>query len=68
METTLQIQGMTCQHCQRAVHDALSQVAGVTEVRVDLENHTAQVVGLADLNQLREAIEEEGFVLLPAAE
>ena len=68
METTFKIEGMTCQHCQGAIHRALSQVPGVTEVRIDLEKHLGWVQGSADLEQLREAVEEAGFDLLPAAE
>lgn len=34
--TTLQVSGMTCEHCVAAVSRELSAVDGVTDVRVDL--------------------------------
>ena len=36
MKTTLHIEGMMCQHCQKHVHDALAAMDGVTDVTVDL--------------------------------
>ncbi|MBN9419577.1 hypothetical protein ABS71_17995 [bacterium SCN 62-11] len=66
MEQTLHIEGMTCQHCQQAAQRALSQVAGVEHVQVDLATRSALVRGAADWKQLQEAVEEAGFTLLPA--
>ncbi|MBT9583764.1 heavy-metal-associated domain-containing protein [bacterium] len=61
MEIELKIEGMTCQHCQRAVLQALQQVAGVASVEVDLEQKKARVTGIASLDHLRQAVEEEGY-------
>lgn len=33
---TLQVQGMSCGHCVRAVEDALSQVEGATVEKVEI--------------------------------
>jgi copper chaperone len=33
---TYEVTGMTCEHCSRAVSEELRNLAGVTEVRVDL--------------------------------
>ena len=63
METTLKIEGMTCGHCQKAVHQALLQVVGVESVQVDLEAKQARVSGNADREAMRQALEEEGFSL-----
>jgi copper chaperone len=35
--TTLQVTGMTCGHCEKAVKTALLNVVGVTEVSVSLK-------------------------------
>ncbi|WP_301860064.1 heavy metal translocating P-type ATPase [uncultured Megasphaera sp.] len=43
MKTTLKIEGMMCQHCQKHVHDALAGMDGVTDVVVDLEGKKADV-------------------------
>lgn len=59
----LQIEGMSCQHCQRAVQEALGSVPGVVSVDVNLENGSANVEGDADLRALRAALEEAGYSL-----
>jgi copper chaperone len=59
--TELKITGMTCGHCKSAVENALHSVGGVSDVRVDLANGTAQVDGDADVAALVAAVEEEGY-------
>lgn len=60
--TTLTIQGMTCQHCVKAVKTALAQVTGVKRVLdVDLETGRAQVEGTAKAPDLIHAVKEEGY-------
>lgn len=61
MTNTLQISGMTCQHCVRAVTNALQGVAGVDNVSVDLGAGHARVEGLADPTSLLRAVENEGY-------
>ena len=63
MEIELKIEGMTCQHCQRAVLQALQQVAGVASAEEDLEQKKARVTGSATLDDLRQAVEDEGYSL-----
>ena len=43
MQKTLRIEGMACGHCSARVDKALGAVAGVREVKVDLEAKTAAV-------------------------
>ena len=43
MKTVLKIEGMMCQHCVAHVTKALSAVAGVTTVEVNLKKKTATV-------------------------
>ena len=45
MEKTYQIEGMKCEGCAKTVQETLTQVAGVTEVTVDLNQKTATVMG-----------------------
>ena len=56
------VPGMHCGHCERAVTEELSGVAGVESVDVDLETKLVTVVG-SDLDdaQLRAAIDEAGY-------
>ena len=62
--TTLKVQGMTCQHCVKAIEKSVGKLAGVTEVAVNLAN--AQVDVHFDERQSDEAaikavIQEEGY-------
>ena len=41
---TISIEGMSCEHCVRAVKDALSSQSGVKSVDVSLEEKNARVV------------------------
>lgn len=60
--TKLNIQGMSCQHCVSAVHQALTEVEGVEQVvSVDLDAGSAEVKGNADTAALIAAVEEEGY-------
>ncbi|MES1925616.1 cation transporter [Salinisphaera sp. T31B1] len=60
--TTIHIQGMSCQHCVKAVDQALASVAGVERVvRVDLDAGLAQVEGSAETAELIAAVEDEGY-------
>lgn len=59
--TKLNIEGMTCDHCQSAVKSALESVQGVQGAEVDLQNEVATVEGSADTDKLIAAVEEEGY-------
>lgn len=57
----LNIEGMTCTHCQAAVKRALESVPASGEVTVDLERGTASVAGDPDISVLIAAVREEGY-------
>lgn len=58
----LAITGMTCDHCVRAITNAVEDVDGVTSATVDLASNSAKVEGGAiDIKKILEAIEEEGY-------
>lgn len=59
--TKLNVEGMTCGHCQSAVKGALESVDGVQNAEVDLQNGLATVQGDADPERLITAVEEEGY-------
>jgi copper chaperone len=64
--TTLNIGGMSCEHCVKAVTQALSAVPGISGVKVDLKAGTAafQCDGSdAALAAARAAVEEEGYTV-----
>ena len=58
---TITIEGMHCQHCVKAVTEALQAVEGVSSVVVSLEAKNAVVEGTAANEALREAVEDIGF-------
>ena len=62
---TYQVIGMTCDHCVRAVTTELIMVEGVRSVDVDLAQGAVTVTsdGPLDREEVREAIDEAGYVL-----
>lgn len=58
----MKIDGMTCDHCVRAVTEAITGVAGVTDASVDLDAGAASLTGEGvDLEAVVAAITEEGY-------
>ena len=66
VKAELKIEGMMCQHCQKHVHDALSKMAGVVSVEVDLEKKTALVESDREISvdDFRAVIAEAGYELV----
>ena len=64
MKKTIHVLGMSCGHCVKAVHDALSNKNGVYSAEVDLERSIAEVEfdeTMVSLDELISEIEEVGF-------
>jgi copper ion binding protein len=64
MQETLSysVGGMSCEHCRRAVHDAVAGLDGVTAVVVDLDTGRVDVSGDAiDDDTVRAAIDDAGY-------
>jgi copper chaperone CopZ len=56
------VPGMHCAHCEAAVREEISAVAGVASVTVDLETKRVEVTGdELDDAAIRAAIEEAGY-------
>lgn len=60
----LNVEGMTCAHCERAVQKAVAALGGTA--KVDLAAGTVQVSGTDDVAAVRRAIEEEGYKVTEA--
>ncbi|WLR61857.1 copper chaperone CopZ [Guptibacillus hwajinpoensis] len=63
-QTTLKIEGMTCDHCKAAVTTALKELEGVSEVNVNVEEGTAKVsynASSVSVLEMNEAVEEQGY-------
>ena len=69
MNTTIKVDGMTCDHCVHAVTTELTALPSVTDVVVDLHAGEASTVTitsdapLAD-DDVRAAIDEAGYVVV----
>ncbi len=57
----LKVTGMTCDHCVRAVTQAVRAVPGAGDVAVDLEAGRVRVQGNPEADAVRAAIIEEGY-------
>ncbi|WP_431944721.1 heavy-metal-associated domain-containing protein [Micromonospora marina] len=68
METTYQVNGMTCGHCVNSVSAELSALPGVTDVQVDLAGGRVTVTSRnpLDVDAVRAAVDEAGYDLVGA--
>ena len=59
---TYRVSAMSCGHCERAVSEELTAIAGVDSVAVDLDSKLVRVTGEPlDDAALRSAIAEAGY-------
>lgn len=60
---TIKIKGMSCNHCVMAVTKALSEIEGISNVKVDLKNNEAMFdeEKPVDMALIRERIEKAGY-------
>jgi len=61
MSQTITVEGMSCEHCEASVSDALESVAGVTAATADREAAQATVEGEAATDDLLAAVDEAGY-------
>ncbi|MFB6108833.1 MAG: heavy-metal-associated domain-containing protein [Haloplanus sp.] len=59
--TKITVEGMSCEHCEETVTDALGGVDGVTDVAVGRAAERATVDGDADADSLVRAVEDAGY-------
>ena len=61
--STYRVEGMTCDHCVRAVRAEVAEVPGVTDVTVDLAGKSVTVSseGEIDAAAVKAAVEEAGY-------
>lgn len=59
--TTITVEGMSCEHCEQTVEEALRNVGGVADATADREAEQASVDGDADVTALVEAVEDAGY-------
>ena len=64
---TLDVQGMSCDHCKMAVTKAVSELEGVRSVEVSLESNSVSVEfdeTRLQLETISQAIEDQGYDVL----
>ena len=63
--TTLKVPDMTCGHCKMTVTTALSGLAGVSRVDVDLASKDVRVThdGTVDLAEIKRTVEAAGYTV-----
>jgi copper chaperone len=63
MQQQFDVQGMTCQHCVRAVTQAIKQIDPAAEVQVDLAAAKVSVDSTLARDRIAAAIQEEGYTV-----
>jgi copper chaperone len=61
---TLNVTGMSCGHCVKAVEQSVGKLEGITSVSVDLESSSVEVNFESDkvnIKQIKDAIEDQGY-------
>lgn len=61
---TIQVEGMSCQHCVKAVEGALTALNGVENAKVSLEKGSVEVhfdSGKVNRETMKAAIEGQGY-------
>ncbi len=62
-KTTLTIEGMHCEMCVRRVERALMKLKGVENITTDLKNKTTTIGGWPNSAEMKEALEDLGFIV-----
>ena len=62
-DMNLNVQGMTCEHCVKAVTRAIEKVEGVESVKVDLETGIASIEGEPDVKKITDKVQELGYTV-----
>ena len=64
---TLNVEGMTCDHCVQTIKEAVNNLVGISRVAVDLENKQVAVEydkALVKLDSITDKIVEIGFEVI----
>lgn len=63
-KVTLNVKGMSCNHCVKAVEGSVGALNGVSSVKVDLKDAKVNVEfnpNEVSLNQIKETIDDQGY-------
>ena len=67
MITTVAVEGMTCQHCVRAVFTALAAVSGIDRAEVSIGSARVEHDGSVTVDQIQSGTITPLVVVLPPA-
>lgn len=59
--TTITVEGMSCEHCEQTVEEALTDLPGVVDATADRDADRASIDGDADVSELVGAVEDAGY-------
>ena len=62
--TVLNVPDISCEHCERTITNALTPVAGIREVRVDIPGrqvHVAYDAAAVDVDKMKAILQEEEY-------
>jgi copper chaperone len=63
-KVTLNVQGMSCDHCVKAVEGSVGKLNGVNSVKVNLKADTVDVEfnnQVVSLDEIKETIDDQGY-------
>ncbi|MBM7579486.1 copper chaperone CopZ [Jeotgalibacillus terrae] len=63
-QVTLNVEGMSCQHCVKAVESNVGEMSGVESVKVHLDQGTVDVDyqdSSVTVDQIKDVIEDQGY-------
>lgn len=63
-QTTLNVQGMSCGHCVKAVEGSVGKLEGVGSVTVHLKDNKVEVLydqSKVTIEQIKETIDDQGY-------
>jgi copper chaperone len=63
MKYTFNVQGMTCEHCEKAVTRAIRQLDRAAQVQIDRAANKVEVDSTESADSLKQAIVEEGYTV-----
>ena len=65
LDTTINVSGMTCNHCKQSVTNAVMGCANITDVKIDLDSGNVFISGENfNLDEIYLAVENNGFKII----
>lgn len=63
-DITLNVEGMSCQHCVNAIETNVGKLNGVSSVKVQLDDGKVDItydISKIELNSIKDVIEDQGY-------